>query len=47
MELIIDDLPDYLGGIFENVAGEFLTKISGKIPFKPLKIGGGGTEMKK
>jgi len=40
VELIIDDLPDYLGGIFENVAREFLTK---KYPVNyhsnPLKIG--------
>lgn len=39
LELIIDDLPNYLGGIFENVAIEFLPLISNKLPFKPLKIG--------
>ena len=38
VELIIDDLPNYLGGIFEN-AREFITKTSDKLPFKPLKIG--------
>ena len=41
VDLVMDDLPAYIGAVFEDVAGQFLLRLNrtGKLPFRFTKLG--------
>jgi len=39
LRLVMNDLDEYVGGIFEDISRQFLLRTVGELPLKPTKVG--------